>query len=512
MKSNLSISKKLYLAFGAIIALMVIMSVVINTTNSGLVRANKEIIGHADFESQAKTYQKQHADWINALSNHLLVGSEFKKTLNPRECDFGKWYYSFTESAEFKAKSPEIQRILKELEEPHRKLHEGGAGVTNELQQGHKANALKNYQENTLPTIAHLDGIYDDLVKTVRLEIDGYKADAQKSERAGNLLIIVLTVVGALAGIAVAYLLTRSTLLMVGKVVEASENVANASDQISAGNQELAERTQEQASALEETAATIEEMSATVKTNAESARRASTLAVDAATLAQNGGAVVEDTMASMGEVTGASKKIADIINVINEIAFQTNLLALNAAVEAARAGEQGKGFAVVAGEVRNLAQRSAEAAKEIQNLIQDSAEKVERGNKLVEKSGETLLDIISSINEVAETVTEIASASQEQATGIDQVNKAVYMMDDVVQNNSSLVEEAAAASQSLAMEAEELKNLMASFSGIDSVAKEHKNRGLATVAHIIPKKTARLKKKAAGAEELSAAPDDFDEF
>ncbi|MBS3910183.1 MAG: CZB domain-containing protein [Actinobacteria bacterium] len=512
MKSNLSISKKLYLAFGAIIALMVIMSVVINITNSNLVRANKEIIKETEFESQTKTYQKQHVDWINALSNHILIGGEFKKTLNPQECDFGKWYYSYIESAEFKAESPETQRILKELEEPHRKLHEGGAGVTSELQQGRKANAVKYYEENTLPTITQLDGIYNELVKTLYEKVEQHKADAQKSERAGNLLIIVLTVMGALVGVAVAYLLTRSTLSMVGKVVEASENVANASDQISAGNQELSQRTQEQASALEETAATIEEMSATVKTNAESARRASTLAVDAAALAQNGGAVVEDTMASMGEVTGASKKIADIINVINEIAFQTNLLALNAAVEAARAGEQGKGFAVVAGEVRNLAQRSAEAAKEIQNLIQDSAEKVDKGNKLAEKSGETLLEIISSIKEVAETVTEIASASQEQATGIDQVNKAVSMMDDVVQNNSTLVEEAAAASQSLAMEAEELKNLMASFSGTNALAKEHKNRSLATVTRIIPRQPARLKAKAAGAEELSAASDDFDEF
>lgn len=491
---------------------MVLMSVVINTTNSGLVRANQEVLKEIDFESQAKSFQKQHADWINALSNHILVGSEFDKTLNPRECGFGKWYYSFVETAEFKAESPEIQRILKELEEPHRKLHEGGAGVTNELQQGHKANALKNYQENTLPTITHLDGIYNDLVKTVRLEIDENKADAQKSERTGNLLIVLITVIGALAGVAVAYLLTRSILSMVGKVVEASENVANATNQISAGNQELAERTQEQASALEETASTIEEMAATIRTNAESASRASTLAVDAASLAQNGGVVIEDTMASMGEVTGASKKIADIINVINEIAFQTNLLALNAAVEAARAGQQGKGFAVVAGEVRNLAQRSAEAAKEIQELIQDSAEKVDKGNKLVEKSGETLLEIITSINEVAETIAEIASASQEQAAGIDQVNTAVSMMDDAVQNNSSLVEEAAAASQSLAMEAEELKHLMASFSGMDSLATERKNKRLATVTHITPKHTARPKAKAAGAEDFSAASNDFDEF
>lgn len=490
---------------------MVLMSILINMTNASLVKANKETLKDVDFERQMISYQKQHADWINALSNHVMIGSEFDKTLNPRECGFGKWYYDFMESGAYKAETPEVQRLLSQLEEPHSRLHAGGANVTGEISQGHKANAIKFYQDDTLPTIASLDGIYDEVVKNLHADVERHEAEAQDSERTGSLLTILFTAIGALAGMAIAYLLTRGILAMVGKVVEASENVANASDQISAGNMELAERTQEQASAIEETAATIEEMAATVKTNAESALRASTLALDAATLAQNGGAVVEDTMASMGEVTGASKKIADIINVINEIAFQTNLLALNAAVEAARAGQQGKGFAVVAGEVRNLAQRSAEAAKEIQELIQDSAEKVERGNKLVEKSGETLLDIISSINDVAETVTEIASASQEQSAGIDQVNTAVSMMDDVVQHNSALVEEAASASQSLAIEAEELKNLMASFSGMDSRENDQK-RSLATVTHIIPKRTTRPKARAAGAEDFSAAPNDFDEF
>ncbi|MHB8841861.1 MAG: methyl-accepting chemotaxis protein, partial [Candidatus Aquicultor sp.] len=241
-------------------------------------------------------------------------------------------------------------------------------------------------------------------------------------------------------------------------------------------------------------------------------------------LAQTGGQVVEETVASMGEVTESSKKIADIINVINEIAFQTNLLALNAAVEAARAGEQGKGFAVVAGEVRNLAQRSAEAAKEIQELIRDSVDKVDRGNKLVEKSGETLMDIISSIQQVADTISEISSASEEQAAGIDQVNKAIYMMDEVVQQNATLVEEAAAASQSLAMEAEELQRLMYAFNGHAEVPtknpaqspKQNTKTGrsrLASVAKLHQKESRAPKAKAAGAEGLELdAEDTFEDF
>ena len=233
---------------------------------------------------------------------------------------------------------------------------------------------------------------------------------------------------------------------VVTEIRAAAVSVASASTQIAQGNNDLSSRSQEEASSLEETAASVEEMTATVKQNAENARQASQVAKGAREHAEMGGAVVSSAATAMQGINASSKKIADIIGVIDEIAFQTNLLALNAAVEAARAGEQGRGFAVVATEVRNLAQRSATAAKEIKSLINDSVEKVSEGSRLVNESGTTLEAIVLSVKKVNDIIAEIAAASEEQSTGIDQINKAVTQIDETVQQNAALVEEAAAAS------------------------------------------------------------------
>jgi methyl-accepting chemotaxis protein len=232
--------------------------------------------------------------------------------------------------------------------------------------------------------------------------------------------------------------------------------VSVAAEQVSQGNTNLSQRTQEQASALEEVASSMEQMTGTVNQNAENAQQANQLARAAREQAEKGGDVVGQTVTAMNEINGSSKKIEDIIVVIDEIAFQTNLLALNAAVEAARAGEQGRGFAVVASEVRNLAGRSATAAKEIKSLIKDSVNKVEGGTKLVDESGQMLDEIVTSVKKVSDIVAEIAAASQEQSEGIEQVNKAVLQMDDMTQHNASLVEEAAAASEAMGAQAQEL--------------------------------------------------------
>ncbi|KVW96094.1 methyl-accepting chemotaxis protein [Thiobacillus denitrificans] len=254
-----------------------------------------------------------------------------------------------------------------------------------------------------------------------------------------------------------------SLVSVVGQVRNGVDTVAHASSQIAAGNLDLSSRTEEQASSLEETASSMEELTSTVKQNAENARQANQLVGSTADVAVKGGQVVGQVIDTMASIKQSSRKIADIIGVIDGIAFQTNILALNAAVEAARAGEQGRGFAVVAAEVRNLAQRSAGAAKEIKGLIEDSVGKVDAGGKLVDEAGKTMDEIVSSVKRVTDIMSEIAAASQEQSTGIEQVNQAITQMDNVTQQNAALVEEAAAAAESMQEQAAKLAEAVSVF-------------------------------------------------
>ena len=257
--------------------------------------------------------------------------------------------------------------------------------------------------------------------------------------------------------------MNHSLVGIVDQVRSGAETIASASHQIASGNQDLSSRTEQQAGVLEETASSIEELTTTVRQNADNARQANTLARSASEVAERGGTVVSEVVNTMGQINESSRRIVDIISVIDGIAFQTNILALNAAVEAARAGEQGRGFAVVASEVRNLAQRSAAAAKEIKMLIDDSVQKVENGTRLVDQAGGTMHDILSGIRRVSDIISEIAAASEEQTAGIEQINSAITQMDQVTQQNAALVEEAAAAAQAMREQSQELAQKVAYF-------------------------------------------------
>ncbi|MBD8654750.1 MCP four helix bundle domain-containing protein [Oxalobacteraceae sp. CFBP 13730] len=291
-----------------------------------------------------------------------------------------------------------------------------------------------------------------------------YTAKIAGSIAHGDLSIVIDTKASDRGSLLVEMKEMRNSLVgIVEQVRRGTETIGTASREIAAGNIDLSSRTELQASSLEKTASAMEELTATVKQNADSAREANALAATASDVARKGGDVVSQVVGTMGEINTSANKISDIIGVIDGIAFQTNILALNAAVEAARAGEQGRGFAVVASEVRNLAQRSAAAAKEIKTLIGDSVEKVERGSKLVGQAGVTMDEVVSSVKRVTDIMSEIANASAEQSAGIAQVNTSIIEMDSMTQQNAALVEQAAAAAQSLQDQAGELARVVSIF-------------------------------------------------
>ena len=331
----------------------------------------------------------------------------------------------------------------------YRKIVEGVNGTLDTVMQQNAADAAEKEKEAK---------VLSDAVSETQVIIESAKTGDLSSR------VSLAGKTGAIASLCdgVNALMDKLTEVII-QVREAGETINTAAGEISSGNTDLSSRTEQQASSLEETASSMEELASTVKQNAENAKQANQLASAASGVAVKGGSVVSEVVNTMAEINESAKKIEDIISVIDGIAFQTNILALNAAVEAARAGEQGRGFAVVAGEVRNLAQRSASAAKEIKELITDSVNKTAEGTKQVETAGETMHEIVNSVKRVSDIIGEISAASQEQSLGIEQVNEAIMKMDDVTQQNTALVEEAAAAAESLLDQADELMNAVSVF-------------------------------------------------
>ncbi|PIF27715.1 methyl-accepting chemotaxis protein [Acidovorax sp. 56] len=407
--------------------------------------------------------------------------------------------------------TPEEKALFATLSQARQRYIAARDAVNKAKADGQAEEAEKRFNSDFRPAgVAYLDSLQA-LLDQQRTSINTAAANVQSGYTRGRVLMISLGALALLTATALAYIITRSItrplhravvvaqtvasgdlstqagaaasardetgqLLRaldamseqlrstVGQVRQGAETIALASSEIARGNLDLSSRTEEQASALQETAASMEQMTATVRQNADNARQANQLAQDASSLAQRGGTVVGNVVSTMGGIHTASRKIVDIISVIDGIAFQTNILALNAAVEAARAGEQGRGFAVVAGEVRTLAQRSAAAAKEIKGLIDDSVQQVDAGNRLVEEAGTVIRDVVSGVQRVTHIVGEISAASQEQTGGLEQVNRAIAQMDQVTQQNAALVEEAAAATGSLESQATQLVQAVAVFS------------------------------------------------
>jgi methyl-accepting chemotaxis protein len=404
--------------------------------------------------------------------------------------------------------SPEEKELFRLVSEQRKVYLDSRAQVSKLKADGHEAEAEQAFQNIFVPGSTKYLKVVNDMLQHQRASIDTTAREIDEVAKTSRNLLLTLAVLALGFGVVCAWLLTMgivrplrtaveiarkvaggdltaqidasakdetgqlllalkdmntSLLNIVSEVRSGTDSIATSSTEIAAGNQDLSSRTEEQAGSLEETASSMEELTSTVKQNADNARQANQLAASAAQVAVKGGEVVAQVVGTMESINASSNKIVDIISVIDGIAFQTNILALNAAVEAARAGEQGRGFAVVASEVRNLAQRSASAAKEIKTLIGASVEQVNAGSMLVAQAGSTMTDIVDSVQRVSDIITEITAASSEQSVGIDEINRAIGQMDAVTQQNAALVEESAAAAESMQHQAHNLAQVVSVF-------------------------------------------------
>ncbi|MGE8615247.1 MAG: methyl-accepting chemotaxis protein [Achromobacter veterisilvae] len=507
---NFSIGARLASGFGAVLVLLLVLA--------GLAQYELAHIGGINQAITQQTWTKASAISIIDVTTRANARANLELIVNADPAAADKLFLQIDANRKVIDQALATLRPLftaadesarlRTLEEMRGRYVKSFQSVGALVKSGDREAARQRLLKETLPFLDSLQGSIVEFSRLLSAEMSEAGVASEEAARKAERLNLALSGIALILGALFAWRVARSITVPLARAVKAAENVAagdlgqriaadsmdetgrllhalhdmqeklasavrairhgsetisSASGQIAAGNADLSSRTEEQAASLEETAASMEELASTVKQNADNAARADQLAASASTIAQRGGAAVSAVVGTMEEISASSRKISEIVSVIDAIAFQTNILALNAAVEAARAGEQGKGFAVVAGEVRSLAQRSAQAAREVKALIEDSAGKVADGSRQVEEAGATMREVVGAVKRVTDIMGEIAAASQEQAGGIDQVNRAVSQMDEVTQQNAALVEEAAAAAGSLQDQARELVLAMGVF-------------------------------------------------
>jgi len=508
--TSIRISTRLALGFASILVLSMI------STSYSLLNARDNAAATRAMMEKPMTKERYVSDWSAATSvaiarTSIIAKSSDQTLATTFSADIAATLIQGNEAVknvEALLTSDEERSLFKEIVEARASYQAAKEEVMKLRQNGNADGAERAFSDSFLPKSKLYSGKVASLLAIQRKSIDQTAAAIDQANRRGTewslVLSVLLILLGAAGAVAIAFSITTplshavrvagtvaagdlTTVidtsakdeigdLMValdamntslGKIVRqvksGTHSIAGAAREIAAGNLDLSTRTEQQVGSLEKTAASIEELTSTVRQNAENAHLANQLVITASEVAGRGGAVVSQVVETMGSINESSRKIVDIISVIDGIAFQTNILALNAAVEAARAGEQGRGFAVVASEVRNLAQRSAAAAKEIKALIGDSVDKVGQGAKLVEQAGLTMKDVVDSVQRVTAIMSEITLASNEQNAGIEQVNQAVIEIDSTTQQNAALVEQAAAAAQSMQDQAAELQEMVDTF-------------------------------------------------
>ncbi|MBC7503302.1 MAG: MCP four helix bundle domain-containing protein [Herminiimonas sp.] len=553
--SNLKIGQRLGLGFTIILAFLIL------NTGIGIWRLQEVANATRSMMELPLAKERMISDWYRYVYAGIRRTTAIVKSSDPSLTAFFaedaattvKNSQDIKKKIEALASAPEEKALFLKLTTVSKSYLSTRADITKAKEAGDQAEADRILQQGFLPTAKEYENIVQQLLDLQRKSIDSTALEVDQIATDSRNLLLVLAVLVVLFSVLCAWRLTAgitgpirmavalarrvadgdlsgdaagqdvayardesgqllqalsdmngNLLRIVSQVRTGTETMATASGQIAAGNHDLSARTEQQAGALEETASSMEELTSTVKQNAENAHQANQLAISAADVAVKGGAVVAQVVNTMESINDASKKIVDIISVIDGIAFQTNILALNAAVEAARAGEQGRGFAVVATEVRNLAHRSATAAKEIKELIGDSVAKVGAGSELVSQAGATMDEVVASVRRVTDIMAEISAASSEQSAGIEQVNRAIAQMDQATQQNAALVEEAAAASESMQEQSWQLKQAVSEF----RLGAEHDMQASTPPAHrTVPvKPPTAVRGKPAGRAVTAAVP------